>query len=37
LEWQEFVRWSYLGVAVFIILLWQVHPLLIGATSNIAW
>ncbi|MDY7021242.1 MAG: NnrU family protein [Cyanobacteriota bacterium] len=37
LQWSEFIRWSYLGVTVFIILLWQAHPLLIGATSNVAW
>lgn len=36
-QWQEFIRWSYLGVAVFIILLWKSHPLLIGATSNVPW
>ncbi|MEL7034310.1 MAG: NnrU family protein [Cyanobacteria bacterium J06592_8] len=36
-QWREFIRWSYLGVTVFVILLWQAHPLLIGATSNVAW
>ena len=35
LKLQEFVRPSYLGVAVFILLLWWSHPLLIQATSSV--
>lgn len=31
----EFLRFSYLGVAVFILLLWWSHPLLIQATSSV--
>lgn len=37
LEWKEFFRWAYLGVGIFILLLWQIHPLLIRATGNIDW
>ncbi len=33
----EFIRLSYLGVAIFIILLWLAHPLLISATSRVDW
>ncbi len=33
----EFIRPSYLGVAIFIVLLWLAHPLLIGATSRVPW
>jgi uncharacterized membrane protein len=36
-NWQEFLRFSYLGVAGFIGLLWWVHPLLIDATSRVGW
>ncbi len=35
LKWQEFLRPAYLGVAIFIALLWWSHPLLIQATSNV--
>ncbi|MBD2362134.1 MULTISPECIES: NnrU family protein [unclassified Anabaena] len=37
LKWQEFVRPAYLGVAIFIGLLWWAHPLLIMATSRVNW
>ncbi len=37
LKWQEFLRFAYLGVAIFIALLWWSHPLLIDATSRINW
>jgi uncharacterized membrane protein len=37
LEIREFFRWAYLGVAGFVLLFWQAHPLLIRATSHIAW
>jgi uncharacterized membrane protein len=37
LKWEEFVRPAYLGVSVFILLLWWAHPLLIAATGKINW
>ncbi len=37
LNLKEFGRWAYLGVAIFVVLLWQVHPLLIRATGNVDW
>ncbi|WP_458649947.1 NnrU family protein [Sivoneniella epilithica] len=33
----EFLRLSYLGVAVFILLLAWAHPIMIGATGSIDW
>lgn len=33
----EFLRPAYLGVAIFTLILWKIHPLLIGATGNLAW
>ncbi|MDB9374459.1 NnrU family protein [Nodularia sphaerocarpa] len=37
LKWQEFLRPAYLGVGIFIGLLFWAHPLLIVATSRIQW
>ncbi len=37
LKWQEFFRPAYLGVAIFIFLLWWSHPLLIQATGSVGW
>ncbi|WP_396019819.1 MULTISPECIES: NnrU family protein [Nostocaceae] len=37
LKWPEFIRPAYLGVAIFVGLLWLLHPLLIVATSKIEW
>ncbi|MFM2064850.1 MAG: hypothetical protein RLZZ507_4521 [Cyanobacteriota bacterium] len=37
LQWHEFIRPAYLGVGIFIALLWWSHPLLIVATSRIIW
>lgn len=37
LHWQEFLRPTYLGVAIFTGLLWWSHPLLLVATSRIMW
>jgi uncharacterized membrane protein len=37
LQWQEFIRPAYLGVAVFILGLWWAHPLLIQATASVNW
>lgn len=37
LKWTEFLRPAYVGVAAFIGLFWWLHPILIDATSNVAW
>jgi uncharacterized membrane protein len=37
LVWKEFLRPAYLGVAAFILGFWWVHPILIDATSRVAW
>jgi len=37
LKLQEFLRPAYGGVAIFVGLLWWIHPVLIRASSNIAW
>lgn len=37
IKWQEFIRPAYLGVTIFIVLLWWSHPLLVEATSRIRW
>jgi uncharacterized membrane protein len=37
LDLSEFLRPAYLGVAIFTFVLWKIHPLLISATSNVAW
>ncbi len=37
LNWQEFMRFSYLGVVGFIGLLGWAHPWLIDATSRVGW
>jgi uncharacterized membrane protein len=37
IKWREFLRPAYLGVAIFISLLWWAHPLLLIATSKIRW
>ncbi|MGV0025763.1 NnrU family protein [Phormidesmis priestleyi] len=36
-EWKEFLRPSYVGVSIFIGLLWWAHPILVDATSRIPW
>lgn len=33
----EFLRPAYLGVAVFILILWWAHPFLIQATATVNW
>ncbi|GAB1537846.1 NnrU family protein [Scytonema sp. NUACC21] len=33
--WQEFLRPAYVGVAVFVLLIWWLHPLLIQASARI--
>lgn len=35
IKWSEFLRPAYLGVAVFVLLLWWSHPLLLYATAKI--
>jgi uncharacterized membrane protein len=35
LKWQEFVRPAYLGVTLFVLLFWWLHPLLLVSTSKI--
>ncbi|WP_088242096.1 NnrU family protein [Calothrix rhizosoleniae] len=35
LQWQEFFKPAYLGVMIFILLLWWSHPLLMQATSRV--
>lgn len=37
LHWAEFLRPAYVGVAAFVGLFWWLHPILIDATSNVAW
>jgi uncharacterized membrane protein len=37
LVWQEFLRPAYLGVSGFTLLFWWIHPILIDATSRVAW
>ncbi|MDZ8028933.1 MAG: NnrU family protein [Nostoc sp. SerVER01] len=37
IKWQEFLRPAYLGVAIFVALLWWSHPLLLQATGTIKW
>jgi uncharacterized membrane protein len=35
LKWQEFIRPAYLGVTIFVLVFWWLHPLLITSTSKI--
>ncbi|QIR41422.1 hypothetical protein HCG51_15015 [Tolypothrix sp. PCC 7910] len=37
LKLQEFLRPAYLGVTIFVALLWWSHPLLLAATSKLTW
>ncbi len=37
LKLEEFIRPAYLGVALFTLLLWWTHPILIRATGSIGW
>ncbi|OKH55765.1 hypothetical protein NIES2101_02905 [Calothrix sp. HK-06] len=34
-KWQEFARPAYLGVTLFVLLFWWLHPLLLVSTSKI--
>ncbi|HIK17719.1 MAG TPA: hypothetical protein IGS53_20860 [Leptolyngbyaceae cyanobacterium M33_DOE_097] len=33
----EFLRPSYLGIAIFVLIFWWLHPVLIDATSRVHW
>ncbi|HEY9810704.1 MAG TPA: NnrU family protein [Halomicronema sp.] len=35
LKWAEFLRPAYLGITVFVLLLWWAHPLLMRATASV--
>jgi uncharacterized membrane protein len=35
LEFKEFLRPAYVGVAIFVLLFWFAHPLFIQATGNL--
>jgi uncharacterized membrane protein len=37
LVWGEFLKPAYVGVAAFIGLFWWLHPILVDATSRLAW
>lgn len=37
LQWQEFLRPAYLGVAGFVGFFWWAHPHLIALTSRVGW
>lgn len=37
LKWQEFTRPAYLGVALFVLLIWWAHPWMLRAAASIAW
>ncbi|HEY9645961.1 MAG TPA: NnrU family protein [Chroococcidiopsis sp.] len=37
LELKEFIRPAYLGVTVFVLFFWWVHPILIRATGSVGW
>lgn len=34
---QEFLRWSYVGVLSFVIILYTLHPQMVAAASRVAW
>lgn len=37
LNWREFVRPAYVGVAGFVLIFWWAHPLLMRATGSVGW
>lgn len=37
LKWQEFLRPSYVGIVLFVLGFWWVHPKLIQATQQLGW
>lgn len=36
-NWKEFYRPAYLGVAIFVLLIWWIHPSMIRAAGGIGW
>lgn len=37
LKWQEFTRPAYLGILVFVLLVWRSHSWLVWATAQVNW
>ncbi len=37
IAWQEFLRPAYIGVALFVLIFWWLHPVLMRATGTIGW
>jgi uncharacterized membrane protein len=37
LEWGEFLKPAYVGVAGFIGLFWWAHPILVQAAGRVGW
>ena len=37
IDFSEFIRPAYLGVTIFILGFWWVHPLLLRATASVGW
>lgn len=37
LNWQEFIRPAYVGVAIFVGFFWWAHPILIRASGSLDW
>jgi uncharacterized membrane protein len=37
LELKEFIRPSYFGIAIFVVIFWWIHPILIHATGSVGW
>lgn len=37
LKLQEFLRPSYAGIAIFVLVFWWAHPVLISASSRLGW
>jgi uncharacterized membrane protein len=37
LNLQEFLRPAYLGILIFVLLFWWVHPTIIRAAGNVGW
>jgi uncharacterized membrane protein len=37
IEWREFLRPAYIGVTLFVLIFWWLHPVLMRATGAIGW
>ena len=37
IKWQEYIRPAYLGVAIFVMIVWWGHPWLMQMTSRVYW